>query len=340
MDPQSAKYAATRVCDFLLSSTNPTETLLADCDALLTTVAAFSSTLDVIRAAFRVPCGDFVPVKFMLEYLFSRGFVAKLRDILVVVHGPLSSSAPILLLVQTALSFLEFVTQEGIFRLWADHESGENTVVKVLQETDLAGIVTMIDSLCMFSGPSRIAATLRPQPIEIVRAGVSVMRILNSIASYHLDVIQSTLSSSLRADFLHMIVFWLSHYHTWHAGALTTISGEEECEAEALVAELLTLLGYFSLFNQENQNLLRFGTSPVILQLVCELPFRFLSDPRLADIFFPTLMAGFLNNVENKRIVEANVSPLFFQKYLAKAHNRVDAVGTFNGRFPRGSWEI
>ena len=80
-----------------------------------------------------------------------------------------------------------------------------------------------------------------------------------------------------------------------------------------MLAEAVLAMGYYSLRSPKNQERLHWGKRPTPLDRLCDLPFRYFSDPRARHILFPTLVAaavgcpGNLVRVERLALCNAHV---------------------------------
>ena len=79
--------------------------------------------------------------------------------------------------------------------------------------------------------------------------------------------------------------------------------------------ETLIFIGYFSLLNNEHQNLLQRGENCIIKKL-CNLPFTYFFDKRLKEILFPTLICATFQNQRSLAIVDQEMDLNTLVKYL------------------------
>lgn len=86
-------------------------------------------------------------------------------------------------------------------------------------------------------------------------------------------------------------------------------------------------LGFF-LF----QVIVQSGRHPTVLQKLCQLPFRYFSDPRLIRVLFPSLIAACYNNRQNKTALEQEMTcallATFIQVPVSLARAQAKAVGS------------
>lgn len=79
----------------------------------------------------------------------------------------------------------------------------------------------------------------------------------------------------------------------WRVIAPFILSSSDSCHQVLMLHEAIICLGYLTLGHSDNQTRLGVNgqsVTPLLLQL-CQLPFNYFSQPVLADILFPTLIA-------------------------------------------------
>lgn len=65
-----------------------------------------------------------------------------------------------------------------------------------------------------------------------------------------------------------------------------------------------------------SQVIVQSGRHPTVLQQLCQLPFRYFSDPRLVKVLFPSLIAACYNNGQNKVILEQEMSCVLLAAFI------------------------
>ncbi|CAM9199997.1 unnamed protein product, partial [Hapterophycus canaliculatus] len=87
-------------------------------------------------------------------------------------------------------------------------------------------------------------------------------------------------------------------------------------ELEEWMEGVLTLLGYFCLGNRKHQDFLHQGPTPTVLQRLCNLPFRYFSEPRHRSALLPTLISICKENVGNRVAAENFLNLEFLASFL------------------------
>eukprot|EP00752_Nemacystus_decipiens_P012178 g10796.t1 len=87
-------------------------------------------------------------------------------------------------------------------------------------------------------------------------------------------------------------------------------------EPEDWLASLVTLLGYFCLDKREHQETLRVGPPPTILGRLCNLPFRYFSEPRHRAVLFPTLIAACHEHLGNAAVASSDLAMELLAEFL------------------------
>ena len=90
---------------------------------------------------------------------------------------------------------------------------------------------------------------------------------------------------------------------------------ESSDDIKELLHELLLLISYLCLSNENFQNVVNKG-EVTIIQHICSLPFSYFSDKQLRDILFPTLITMTYNNERNTQILAKEINLEFIVMYL------------------------
>ncbi|XP_016823720.1 S phase cyclin A-associated protein in the endoplasmic reticulum isoform X3 [Cricetulus griseus] len=104
------------------------------------------------------------------------------------------------------------------------------------------------------------------------------------------------------------------------------------------------------------QVIVQSGRHPTVLQKLCQLPFQYFSDPRLIKVLFPSLIAASYNNLQNKIILEQEMSCVLLATFIqdfAQTPGHVDNQSAYPkgkrgnlgdylelaNRFPQQAWD-
>jgi hypothetical protein len=132
------------------------------------------------------------------------------------------------------------------------------------------------------------------------------IRLLNEMFFYDLKMVQTIVGeeSSLLPSQLRHIASYLLNY-------LSVFGSDDE-----LLNEIILLLGYFTVLNDNNQIKIELGTPPTILQQLCNLPFNYFADKRLIDILFPTLISFCFINEKNTIVLTSELSSQMLANFI------------------------
>ncbi|CAN0277880.1 unnamed protein product [Ectocarpus sp. 12 AP-2014] len=148
-----------------------------------------------------------------------------------------------------------------------------------------------------------------------------------------LEAMQASLSAhGLQPEFLFLCDHLLADLTDRISAQDVAPPTSEPTAPEGCLEGVLTLLGYFCLDNREHQEVLRRGNPfPAILARLCDLPFRYFSEPRHRAVLLPTLMSICHANVGNRIAAEEELSSEFLADFLEENH-----PGPIGERFPSG----
>lgn len=149
--------------------------------------------------------------------------------------------------------------------------------------------------------------------ITIELATLSV-KLLNQMIVLDLNVIQGLLGEDSSSLQLRHIASYLIWYLTTH-------------KHDDLLHEIILLIGYYTVLNQENQMKIELGTSPTIIQQLCNLPFNYFSDKKLISILFPTLICCCFNNEKNKSVLTSELSSDMLASFISDKMNEKSTDG-------------
>jgi len=179
--------------------------------------------------------------------------------------------------------------------------------VVAFKDTQFAGILPLLTSLLLQKGPPRNTKNkdVNDIPKAIHPLIFTAIKVINNIAMLDIVFLQV---------FFGCDDFQVEWYHLLHYLISYTASGSDN--DTKMLNELILLIGYYTLQNDRNQEILQWGNSPTILQRLCALPFQYFSDARHKRILFPTLIAACFMNTRNKSILEQEMSTDLLVAYL------------------------
>ncbi|CAM9238320.1 unnamed protein product [Chrysoparadoxa australica] len=163
-----------------------------------------------------------------------------------------------------------------------------------------------------------------PFGAELVSVSFLVLHMITRAARQRLDVLHQALAGEgARAEFQFVCDRLLTSFTQAVAnvsgeGSHVHVLGDSRGDTEAALAELVTLLGYFCLGNEQHQDMLLFNHPHTLLLRLCSLPFRYFTHDHLKDVLFPALIAACLGNEPSRALVEREVSAELLATYLAK----------------------
>ncbi|XP_059952938.1 S phase cyclin A-associated protein in the endoplasmic reticulum isoform X8 [Mesoplodon densirostris] len=158
------------------------------------------------------------------------------------------------------------------------------------------------------------------------------------------------------AGVLHMLYCVLFHGTISDPGT----SSPKESYAQNTVQVAIQSLRFFNSFAALDlpafQVIVQSGRHPTVLQKLCQLPFQYFSDPRLIKVLFPSLIAACYNNLQNKIILEQEMSCVLLATFIqdfAQTPGQADTqsyqpkgkcLGSQDylelaNRFPQQAWE-
>ncbi|GIX87027.1 s phase cyclin A-associated protein in the endoplasmic reticulum [Caerostris extrusa] len=289
-------------------------------------------------------CDDFnLRMQDMISYIVSIGIVDKLSQFFNCVQGPINNETEVATFLLDCISFLsELIKLNSECSSSTSNRKTEDStqLIATFRVTNMVGSVSFLYGLLLHSGTSsRTEGTPPPQlPKQIEVLAFLTLCMLNHMAVMNLQAFQSILGS----EGLSLQLRHITSHLLWYCSHFTS---------EALLHEIILLVGYFTVLNAENQSIIQAGQRPTVLQQLCCLPFLYFSDTELTDILFPTLIACCYKNPANKTILQQEMTSELLSnyievKYLNAEENRIkenktsvnDKRWLFSVRFPKCHW--
>ncbi|XP_073475299.1 S phase cyclin A-associated protein in the endoplasmic reticulum isoform X1 [Aquarana catesbeiana] len=286
-------------------------------------------------------------VQDVISYTINIGLIDKLSSCFLSVQGPLDENPKISLFLQAATTLLYELCRLCISvsgNSWDIFESSQDPsgLSAALQNSDLVGVLHMLYCALFHNSSSEPSVSNSKETYEqnTIQVAMHSLRFLNSFATLHLQSFQSVVGAEgLSLAFRHVIssLIWFCTQYT----------------CEELLHEIIVCVGYFTVNNLDNQVIVQSGRHPTVLQKLCQLPFQYFSDSRLVRLLFPTLIAACYNNLQNRLILEQELScqllATFIQDCLQGSSHPVSRTSPhkdffqqyleFSCRFPRHCWE-
>ncbi|XP_040199050.1 S phase cyclin A-associated protein in the endoplasmic reticulum isoform X3 [Rana temporaria] len=285
-------------------------------------------------------------VQDIISYTINIGLIDKLSSCFLSVQGPLDENPKISLFLQAATTLLHELCRLCISvsgNSWDIFESSQDPsgLSAALQNSDLVGVLHMLYCALFHNSSSEPSVSNSKETYEqhTIQVAMHSLRFLNSFATLHLQSFQSVVGAEgLSLAFRHVI-----SYLIWFCTQYT---------CEELLHEIIVCVGYFTVNNLDNQVIVQSGRHPTVLQKLCQLPFQYFSDSRLVRLLFPSLIAACYNNLQNRLILEQELScqllATFIQDCLQGSSHPVSRTSShkdfqqyleFSCRFPRHCWE-
>ncbi|XP_076984583.1 S phase cyclin A-associated protein in the endoplasmic reticulum isoform X2 [Tamandua tetradactyla] len=290
-------------------------------------------------------------VQDLISYMVNVGLIDKLCSCFLSVQGPVDENPKVATFLQHAAGLLHemcmlcFAVTGRSYRIFDNNRQDPTGFTAALQATDLAGVLHMLYCV-LFHGTISDPSTASPKESytqSTVQVAIQSLRFFNSFAALDLPSFQSIVGAEgLSLAFRHI------------ASSLLSYCSHISCET--LLHEVIICVGYFTVNHPDNQVIVQSGRHPTVLQKLCQLPFQYFSDPRLIKVLFPSLIAACYNNLQNKIILEQEMSCVLLATFIqdfaqtpgqadnqscspkGKCFGSQDYLELAN-RFPQQAWE-
>ncbi|CAF3968819.1 unnamed protein product [Rotaria sp. Silwood2] len=172
--------------------------------------------------------------------------------------------------------------------------------------------------------------TLHEKTVTIV---INSMILLNTIATLDLDAFQTILGEET-------ISLQLRHVANY---ILAYCNQKQTTNNDNLLHEIILLIGYYCVLNQDNQCRMAFGNRPTVLQQLSCLSFRYFVESKYMDILFPTLISCSYDCDTTRAILQTEMSldliANFIETKLSETktineNDNTSVISSFHMRFP------
>jgi hypothetical protein len=220
--------------------------------------------------------------------------------------------------------------------------------VEVGIDASIEGIVSSAAEASMFEAPSIALSLLALRDAASDAAGrdrlfhpsvcagvIACFRVINSYAERDPTLFQAGLASVGN----HMVIRNVIDEALRMATAGTAADDAAQTAFfDVLMREVLRLVCHYAEQSPRNRDSLNWGTQPTTLQRLCELPFRYFSEPKFRRALFPALIIATNECPANVAIVSAHLSFTMLQDFVVlcesspKAQTRLNLPHVYQGK--------
>uniref|UniRef100_A0A8C1S1D1 S-phase cyclin A-associated protein in the ER n=1 Tax=Cyprinus carpio TaxID=7962 RepID=A0A8C1S1D1_CYPCA len=271
----------------------------------------------------------------LISYVVNMGLIDKLYGCFLSVQGPIDESPKMAAYLEQATAFLHgmcklcFAVTGRSLSIFDNKRQDPTGLTALLQSTDLVGVLHMLYCILLHSALPDSLSAQEPYSPAVIQVALQGLRFLNTFALLDLSAFQCVLGAEgLSLAFRHIVssLLWYCSQHS----------------SEELLHELIICIGYFTVNHPDNQVIVQSGRQPSVLQKLCQLPFQYFSHPRLIKVLFPSLICACYNNLENKVILQQEMSCVLLATFIQVNRSAFTPSFTCNSDFKHlqnKSWE-
>uniref|UniRef100_A0A673IJT9 S phase cyclin A-associated protein in the endoplasmic reticulum-like n=1 Tax=Sinocyclocheilus rhinocerous TaxID=307959 RepID=A0A673IJT9_9TELE len=267
----------------------------------------------------------------LISYVVNMGLIDKLYGCFLSIQGPIDESPKMAAFLEQATAFLHgmcklcFAVTGRSLSVFDNKRQDPTGLTALLQSTDLVGVLHMLYCTLLHSAlPDSLSAgpvgPQEPYSPAVIQVALQGLRFLNTFALLDLSAFQCVLGAEgLSLAFRHIVssLLWYCSQHS----------------SEELLHELIICVGYFTVNHPDNQVIVQSGRQPSVLQKLCQLPFQYFSHPRLIKVLFPSLICACYNNLQNKVILQQEMSSVLLATFIQVNRSAFTPSFTCNSDF-------
>ncbi|KAK8737999.1 hypothetical protein OTU49_004339, partial [Cherax quadricarinatus] len=237
----------------------------------------------------------------VVSYCVSVGLADKVSWYFSHVQGPLDNDAGVVEVILAAMRLVSALAKTLAMRSLPEDPT---QLIGTLHVTDACGVVSLLYGILLHQG-GRSSMPQAPSKLSQTTYAITVAAttLLHNLASLDLPMFQGVLGSEgISLEFRHIASYLLWYCSYW--------------PCEDILHNIIPLVGFFAVNNKENQMVIQSGEVPSVLQQLCNLPWKYFSEPSLTSVLFPTLLACCLHNHDNMIILQQEMSFQVLEDFL------------------------
>ncbi|KYQ91649.1 hypothetical protein DLAC_07426 [Tieghemostelium lacteum] len=192
-----------------------------------------------------------------------------------------------------------------------------------LKKTNLIGILSLLTSTLLRTTKKPVANSTIEISNTLLQLVNDSLQLFIKLSILDLPFIQSFLGSDdYQIEFYHFVNHLL-RYTTQKTNLNNNLNGTQQNPIQIQILDrIIVLLGYYSIKNERNQEILHWGEQETILHKLCTLPlvYYFDKDSTKSNIIYPTLITLCLNN-RNRILIKQELSIELLNNYYNEHHN-------------------
>ena len=266
----------------------------------------------------------------LISLITSYGLIDNLSVFFINIRGPLDDELQTVEILNNCLNFLVSITKFLAKRRTLDTFSPRKTedttqLISTIKTTNLVNIVSMLYGMLhkdASTTPVKLpTSNIKKQTLTTLELTKLSLKLLNQMMVLDLNMVQNMLGEeclSLQLRHISSYLIWYLNLNTTSASNASSVSN---AKCDEVLHEIILLIGYFTVLNEENQVKIELGTPPTILQQLCNLSFKYFSDKKLILVLYPTLICCCFNNEKNKCVLTSELSAEMLANFIKEKLN-------------------
>jgi hypothetical protein len=292
----------------------------------------------------------------LISLMTNYGLLDNLSVFFINIRGPLDDEFHTVEILNNCLNFLlsitKFLAQKKTpLDIFSPRKTEDTTqLISTFKATNLVNIISMLYGMLhkdASTTPVKFATTnvkkQTPTTLELTKLS---LKLLNQMSVLDLSMVQSLLGEeclSLQLRHISSYLIWylnLNSTSNSNSNGAATMANVTNVKCDEVLHEIILLIGYFTVLNEENQIKIELGTPPTILQQLCNLSFKYFSDKKLILVLYPTLICCCFNNEKNKCVLTNELSAETLANFIQEKMNQEDKQQQLNIEGLKKSYSI